>query len=197
MLEQLVSYFRSCKYSKRPGKHGPQYRVHCSGSGHKRGDKTASLDITLGRSGAILLNCKSLGCSIEDILGGVGLTKGNLYENDGKGELDRAQQAGWALRSLLLPLSQLARIVYLYCQDIAAGKPFDEGRLQGHLAKLGEISAKLGRDREARDIFGRVQSLINFTRQCITKGPNSGRLLLTAIFNLAIFIVGKHDAKRF
>jgi hypothetical protein len=47
-------------------KTGRGYMCHCPGSGHKRGDKNASLSVDIGRDGRLLLHCFA-GCSFGEV----------------------------------------------------------------------------------------------------------------------------------
>jgi hypothetical protein len=66
---------------------GNGWKAHCPipTHGQCRGDLDQSLSVRLGEDGRVLIKCFA-GCSLEDILGAIGLDKRDLFEHNGSWE---------------------------------------------------------------------------------------------------------------
>jgi hypothetical protein len=66
---------------------GDRYEARCPNPAHgkRRGDLNPSLDVTTGNDGRVLVYCHA-GCSLEDVLGAIGLDERDLFERNGSGE---------------------------------------------------------------------------------------------------------------
>ena len=67
-----------------PKKSSSGWEAHCPGPRHRRGDKHASLSISLGYDGRVLLNCHG-GCETEQLLAALRLDFSDLFEKSREG----------------------------------------------------------------------------------------------------------------
>jgi hypothetical protein len=101
-------------------------RVQQSSDGHRascpnplhgkgRGDINPSLSVTTGEDGRVLLKCHA-GCSLEDILGAMGLDKRDLFErNDSwEGGLFPPWKDGQHVNTLVPPAWRTTRSTLVY-----------------------------------------------------------------------------------
>lgn len=108
-------------------------------------DQKASLSVTEGENGMVLLHCFA-GCSVEEIVAGVGLEVSDLFPDRAQ-PLTRAQRHELRQRQRLnqiaavLPVLQFEALVILCgTQDIAEGKPLSDSDRARFAAAVGRIS---------------------------------------------------------
>lgn len=94
-------------------------------------DKTASLSITAGDDGRVLLHCFA-GCAAADVVAAAGLTVADLFVRRPTSEMsfaergalrEQGRQAQW--RAALNVLALEAKIVQIAAHELALGKPLD------------------------------------------------------------------------
>jgi len=112
-------------------------RVRKCGSGYiaqcpAHEDKTASLSLTSGDDGRVLLHCFA-GCSASDVVTSAGLTIGDLFIRRPTSEMtfaeraalrERGRQAQWCAALNVLGLE--SKIVQIAARDVRCGKRLSE-----------------------------------------------------------------------
>jgi len=132
LLERLTSYFDSAKKKPAKGKFGyPEYRVHCP----LHADRTASLDITIGRNGQAILRCHAE-CSNDAILGAVGLSYKDLYV----GSANPIKRRLMPLRECFEKASILLLTLHLYGRDVIAGTAINQTAFRARLTDLSNLA---------------------------------------------------------
>lgn len=88
------------------------YDASCPGPRHHNNDKKPSLSISTGLDGRVLLDCKA-GCSVEEVLQGLGLTWPDLFEKS---------QAGNPVRRFQILNNHGAAVAQHVREDVAGDK---------------------------------------------------------------------------
>ena len=76
ILENLNQFVSRLEYCRATG--ADKYRARCPA----HNDKSPSLDIQIGRTGAIIMICRSHGCTPKDIMESVGMSENDLFPDD-------------------------------------------------------------------------------------------------------------------
>ena len=76
VLRKLEAFVSKLEYARSTGEH--KYRARCPA----HNDKSPSLDIQIGRTGAIIMICRSHGCAPKDIMESVGMSETDLFPED-------------------------------------------------------------------------------------------------------------------
>jgi hypothetical protein len=92
-----------------------RYIASCPGPGHAHGDRHPSLGIREKDDGRILLRCYSAACSVDEIVGAVGLTLSDLFPPQ---PIDHAR--GERRQFFPSDVFEIARIEVAACAVIAA-----------------------------------------------------------------------------
>ena len=74
--EKLEEFVSKLEYARSTGDN--KYRARCPA----HNDKSPSLDIQIGRTGAIIMICRSHGCAPKDIMESVGMSENDLFPDD-------------------------------------------------------------------------------------------------------------------
>ena len=110
-------------------------------------DRTASLSITAGDDGRVLLHCFA-GCSAADVVASAGLTIGDLFVKRPTSDMtfaersalrEQGRQAQW--RAALNVMSLEAKIIQLAAHDLLTGKPLAQDDRQRLVVACGRIDA--------------------------------------------------------
>lgn len=120
-------------------------------------DRTASLSVSVGRHGGVLLNCFG-GCEVADVVGALGLEFKDLFppkpENLSPAERAEMQAAADRVKwdAALDTICQEATIVALAARDLAQGREVDRKRLHEAYKLLSRAQAalKVGPQRRRR-----------------------------------------------
>lgn len=106
------------------------------------GDKNPSMTIREVDDGRILMHCFA-GCSVEEILGSIGMTFDDLFPEDMSHDHKRPERQPFNARDVLAAVSSESLIVAIAGADIANGKPTtteDRKRLALAVSRLQEAA---------------------------------------------------------
>lgn len=102
-IDVVLSAFRGHGHTVKA--QGSQFIVSCPGLMHANGDRKASLSVSVGDRGGVVLNC-FVGCDTSDVLAAVGLTfRDALPEGSGSGSGSRSSRLNGSSRSSGRPVS--------------------------------------------------------------------------------------------
>ena len=74
--EKLEEFVSKLEYARSTG--DSKYRARCPA----HNDKSPSLDIKIGHTGAIIMICRSHGCAPKDIMESVGMSENDMFPDD-------------------------------------------------------------------------------------------------------------------
>lgn len=102
---------------------GPRYRAICPA--HESKHRTRSLAVAEAEDGRVLLKCFT-GCSVDQIVGAVGMTLDDLFPPKPVGEKKRERRP-FSPREVALALERELHVAWVLLQDIGGGKVIGKG----------------------------------------------------------------------
>lgn len=110
-------------------------------------DKSASLSVRALDDGRTLVHCFA-GCSVEEVLGAVGLTFDALYPAKESGEhFVKGERRPFPATDVLRALAGEVSFLYLCAKHLATGQPLcasDQARLLTSCSRVGEAAKAAG-----------------------------------------------------
>ncbi len=98
---------------------GPKWRAICPA--HESKHKTRSLSVFEADDGRVLLHCFR-GCSVDQIVGAVGLQIEDLFPPREIGDQPRIKRP-WSSREVAQALERETAVAWVILSDLAAGRP--------------------------------------------------------------------------
>lgn len=98
---------------------GPKWRAICPG--HESKHKSRTLAVAEADDGRVLVKCFA-GCSIDQIVGAVGMSIEDLFPPRDVGEKPRERKP-WSARDVAMALEREVAIAWVVLADVAAGRP--------------------------------------------------------------------------
>ncbi len=98
---------------------GPKWRAICPA--HESKHKSRTLAVAEADDGRVLVKCFA-GCSIDQIVGAVGMTIDDLFPPRNVGEKPRSRRP-WSARDVAIALEREAAVAWVILSDLAAGRP--------------------------------------------------------------------------